>query len=121
MHKILIIEDEAQIREMFVEALIEEGFDTIGAKNGQLGIQKIDQHHPDLIICDVTMPELDGYQVLASLRQNPDTAVIPFVFISALPEASERHKAIALGANEFVGKPCTIEQLLDVIAKFSGL
>ena len=118
MNKILIIEDEPETREMFVEALIDEGFEAISAKNGRVGIQKTNKYHPDLIICDVTMPELDGYQVLTSLRQNPNTASIPFIVMSALPNKSERHKAIQLGANGYLSKPCTIEQLLDTIAKF---
>ena len=121
MNKILIIEDEPETREIFVEALIDEGFEAIGVKNGRIGIQTINKYHPDLIICDITMPELDGYQVLTSLRQNPDTANTPFIFMSALPNESERHKAIRLGANDYLNKPCTIEELLDAIAKFVHL
>ena len=118
MNKILIIEDETETREMYVEALIEEGFKAIGAKNGRVGMQQIDKYNPDLIICDVTMPELDGYQVLTILRQNPNTASIPFIFVSAIPNESEHRKAIQLGANDYLNKPCTIEQLLDAIGKF---
>ena len=118
MKKILIIEDEPETRDMFVEALIEEGFEAIGAKNGRVGIQKTQEYLPDLIICDVTMPELNGYQVLTTLRQNPSTAMIPFIFMSALSNEAERHEAMQLGANEYLTKPCTVEQLLEVIAKF---
>jgi CheY-like chemotaxis protein len=119
MNKILIIEDELETRDMFVEALIEEGFEAIGAKNGRMGIQKIQEQIPDLIICDVTMPELNGYQVLTVLRQDPRTAIIPFIFISALSNEVERHKAMRLGANGYLSKPCTVEQLLEAIAKFT--
>jgi CheY-like chemotaxis protein len=118
MNKILIIEDELETRDMFVEALIEEGFEAISAKNGRMGIQKIQEDIPDLIICDVTMPELNGYQVLTTLRQDPRTATIPFIFISALSNEAERHEAMRLGASGYLCKPCTVEQLLEAIAKF---
>ena len=119
MKKILIIEDEPETRDMFVEGLIEEGFEAIGAKNGRVGIQKTHEYLPDLIICDVTMPELNGYQVLTTLRQNPSTTMIPFIFMSALSDEAERHEAMRLGANDYLTKPCTVEQLLEIIAKFS--
>ena len=117
MNKILIIEDERETRDMFIEALTEEGFETIGAKNGRVGIQKTQKYLPDLIICDVTMPELNGYQVLTTLRQNPCTAAIPFIFMSALSDEAERHEAMRLGANDYLTKPCTVEKLLQAIAK----
>ena len=119
MNKILIIEDEGDIRDMFVEALVEEGFRAIGAKNGQVGIEKTQKYHPDLIICDVTMPDLDGYQILTTLRQIPSTATIPFIFMSALSDEAERHKAMQLGADDYLSKPCTVEQLLEAITKFA--
>jgi DNA-binding response OmpR family regulator len=121
MNKILIIEDELETREMFLEALTEEGFETIGAENGRVGIQKIQQDLPDLIICDVTMPELNGNQVLATLRQNSATATIPFIFLTAKADESQRYRAIQLGANDYLTKPCTIEKLLEAIAKLSGV
>lgn len=121
MKKIIIIENEKETRDMFVEGLREEGFEAIGAKNGQEGIKKIQKYHPDLIICDVTMPELNGYQVLASLQQNPTTAIIPFIFMSALSDETERHEAIKMGANDYLSKPFTVEQLLEAIAKFTNL
>jgi DNA-binding response OmpR family regulator len=120
MNKILIIEDELETREMFLEALKEEGFETIGAENGRVGIQKIQQDLPDLIICDVTMPELNGNQVLATLRQNSATATIPFIFLTARTDESQRYRAIQLGANDYLIKPCTIEKLLEAIAKLSN-
>ena len=119
MKKILIIEDEGDTRDMFVEALVEEGFEAFGAKNGQVGIHQTLEYHPDLIICDVTMPDLDGYQVLTTLRQTASTATIPFIFMSALSDEAERHKAMQLGADDYLSKPCTVEQLLEAIAKFA--
>ena len=120
MNKILIIEDDRETRDMFVEGLIEEGFEAIGAKNGRVGIQKTQEYLPDLIICDMNMPELNGDRVLTTLRQNPSTAMIPFIFMSALSNEAEHHEAMELGANDYLTKPFTVEQLLEVIAKFSN-
>lgn len=121
MKKIIVIEDERETRDMFVEALIEEGFETMGAENGRVGIQKTQEHIPDLIICDVTMPGLNGYQVLSILRQNSTTAMIPFVFLTAKTDESQRYRAMQLGANDYLTKPCTVEKLLEAIAKFTNL
>ncbi|HEY9769491.1 MAG TPA: response regulator [Coleofasciculaceae cyanobacterium] len=120
MNKILIIEDERETRDIFIEALTEEGFEAISAKNGRVGIQKTQKYFPDLIICDVTMPELNGYGVLKILRQDPRTAAIPFIFMSALSDEAERHEAMRLGANDYLTKPCTVEKLLQAIANFSN-
>jgi DNA-binding response OmpR family regulator len=120
MNKILIIEDESETRDMFLEALREEGFEAIGAENGRVGIQKTQEYLPDVVICDVAMPELNGNQVLASLRQNSTTATIPFIFLTATTDESQRYQAIHLGANDYLTKPCTIEKLLEAIAKLSN-
>jgi DNA-binding response OmpR family regulator len=117
MNKILIIEDELETRNMFLEALTEEGFEVIGAENGRAGIQKIQEYLPDVIICDITMPELDGNQVLAILRQNSVTANIPLIFLTATTDELQQDLAIHLGANDYLTKPCTIEKLLIAIAK----
>jgi DNA-binding response OmpR family regulator len=120
MNKILIIEDEPETRDMFLEALREEGFEVIGAENGRVGIQKIQKYLPDLIICDVAMPELNGNQVLATLRQNSSTAMIPLIFLTAITSESQQHQGIQLEANDYLTKPCTIEKLLEAIAKISN-
>ena len=83
MTKILVIEDEVQSRNIFLECLEAEGFDTLCAENGRIGLQKAQDHLPDLVLCDVVMPELDGYGVITALRQDPVTAVIPFIFLTA--------------------------------------
>ncbi|MEI2582224.1 response regulator transcription factor, partial [Scytonema sp. PRP1] len=70
MTKVLVIENEAENRNIFLECLEAEGFDVISAENGLVGVEKAQEHAPDLILCDIVMPELDGYGVLTSLRQN---------------------------------------------------
>jgi YesN/AraC family two-component response regulator len=114
--KILVIEDEAQSREMFLESMEEEGFEIIGAENGVVGIQKAKEHLPDLVICDIVMPEIDGYGVLSALRQYPQTAVTPFIFLTAKTTRSELRQGMELGADDYISKPSTIEEILGAIA-----
>lgn len=116
MKKILLIEDEAESREMFLESMEEEGFELIGAENGVDGIQKAKEHLPDLIICDIVMPKLDGYGVLRALRQNPPTAVTPFIFLTTKTTKTELRQGMELGADDYISKPSTIEEILGAIA-----
>ncbi len=80
--KILVIEDDARTRNMYLDGLESEGFEMISASNGTAGIQQAVANLPDLVICDILMPDLDGFTVLRKLRQNPLTAVIPFIFLT---------------------------------------
>ena len=98
-----------------VELLEIEDFDVISAPNGRVGFQKATEHLPDLILCDVMMPELDGYGVLTALRSNPTTATIPFIFLTAKTEHSDRRQGMGLGADDYLTKPCSAEELLDAV------
>ena len=111
MKKILVIEDEAQSREMFLECLEAEGFDTLCAENGRVGVQRAQSHLPDLVICDIVMPEIDGYGVLTTLRQDPVTAMIPFIFLTAKATKTELRQGMDLGADDYLTKPSTVEEL----------
>ncbi len=114
--KILIIEDDARTRNIFMDCLDAEGFSTYGAEDGLDGIAKVQKHLPDLVICDVTMPKLDGYGVLANLRQNPLTAITSFIFLTASVSKTELRKGMELGADDYLMKPTTVEELLKAIA-----
>ncbi|MBW4665264.1 MAG: response regulator [Chroococcus sp. CMT-3BRIN-NPC107] len=116
MNKILVIEDEFLIRENLLERLGAEGFDTVGAENGLDGVKLALTDRPDLIICDVMMPQLDGYEVLKTLRQNPITAAIPFIFLTAKAEKSSLRHGMELGADDYLTKPFTKTELLGAIA-----
>ncbi|WP_199248904.1 bifunctional diguanylate cyclase/phosphodiesterase [[Phormidium] sp. ETS-05] len=116
MHKILVIEDETSVRENIIELLFAEEFEAIGAKNGREGLRLAIAESPDLIICDVMMPELDGYGVLAELRQNPATARIPFIFLTAKAERADWRQGMELGADDYLPKPFTRQELLGAIA-----
>jgi anti-anti-sigma factor len=116
MTTILVIEDETKIRENIQEILELEGFDVLTAANGKIGVQLAQQHHPDLIICDVMMPELDGYGVLVTLRQDPSTLKIPFIFLSANATKADFRKGMSLGADDYLTKPFTPSELREAIS-----
>ncbi|MGI0487403.1 response regulator [Pantanalinema rosaneae CENA516] len=92
-----------------------EGFQAIGAENGQVGVQLAQSHLPDLIICDVMMPEMDGFDVLQRLRQTVTTKMIPFIFLSARSERQDFRQGMELGADDYLTKPFTRAELLQAI------
>lgn len=116
MKKILVIEDRAETRNLFIECLKTQGFYTIGAENGLVGVQRIQEELPDLIICDIMMPQLDGYGVLTTLRQDLVTAIIPFIFVTAKGTRTDLRKAMEMGADDYLTKPFTLDELLRAIA-----
>ena len=116
MKKILVIEDEETLRTNIVQILELEDFVTIEANNGFLGIELAQEHLPDLILCDVMMPEIDGYSVLAALRQNPTTASIPFIFTTAKASKADLRQGMNLGADDYLIKPITADELLSAIS-----
>ncbi|MBR8838014.1 MAG: response regulator [Stigonema ocellatum SAG 48.90 = DSM 106950] len=113
--KILVIEDDAITRNIFLDGLEAEGFYTIGAENGIAGIQQAQEHLPDLVICDIMMPDMNGFGVLAALRQNPLTAITPFIFLTGSNTKADVRKGMDLGADDYISKPATVEELLRAI------
>ena len=116
MKKFLVIEDCAATRNLFLECLKAEGFYTIGAENGLVGVQRAIDELPDLVICDIMMPDLDGYGVLTTLRTDPVTATIPFIFVTAKTTRADLRLGMELGADDYLTKPCTVDELLGAIA-----
>lgn len=116
MIKILAIEDEPAVRENLVDLLEAEDFEAIAAENGRQGIELAKGELPDLILCDVMMPELDGYDVLQALRKNPNTASIPFIFLTAKADKGDTRKGMELGADDYLTKPFNRQELLAAIA-----
>jgi signal transduction histidine kinase len=120
MKRILVIEDDCSIRESLLELLEVEGFSVLGAENGKIGVEQAYEHLPDLIVCDVTMPQLDGYEVLRTLRQHTATAAIPFIFLTARGAKTDFRHGMALGADDYLTKPCDVAELLTAIdSRFS--
>lgn len=116
MKKILVIEDEQVIRENILKLLKAEGFEVTGAENGSQGLYAAVSNVPDVIICDVMMPELDGYGVLVALRSNPVTATVPFVFLTGKADRSEMRQGMELGADDYLTKPFTKAELVGAIS-----
>ena len=116
MHKILVIEDERSLRINLIKLLCAEGFQVIGADNGRNGVKLARLEQPDVIICDVLMPHLDGYGVLKALQQDSATATIPFIFLTAKADRADWRQAMTLGADDYLTKPFTRAELLDAIA-----
>lgn len=115
MTKILVIEDSKDLRDDVVEMLLLEGYEALGADNGHLGVELAKQETPDLIVCDIMMPEMDGYGVLEALRDNPDTANIPFVFLTAKTDRVDMRQGMVMGADDYLTKPFMVNELLDSI------
>ncbi len=114
-NKILVIEDENPLREEIIETLQFEGFSVVGAQNGIEGVAAALDERPDLIICDITMPELDGYGVLLKLREVPQTQSVPFIFLTARAERSFVRHGMELGADDYVTKPFSRAELLTAV------
>lgn len=115
MTSVLIIEDQGIIRLNIAEALGYEGFATLEAENGRVGVQMARDHLPDLIVCDIMMPELDGYGVLLELRSDALTATIPFLFLTAIGDRSDMRKGMELGADDYLTKPFEQRELVAAI------
>ena len=112
---ILLIEDNLEMRENTAEIIELANYKVLSAENGKVGVELAKEHMPDLIICDIMMPEMDGYGVLYILSKDPNTCSIPFVFLTAKAEKSEFRKGMNLGADDYVTKPFEEMELLSVI------
>lgn len=115
MAKILVIEDNTDVRENLCEILNLSGHETIEAENGKVGVEKASNVLPDLIICDVMMPYLDGFGVLKILNQNPRTQHIPFLFLTAKADKTDFRRGMGLGADDYITKPFDDIELLEAI------
>jgi len=115
MKKILVIEDEPEMRRNLTTILRLEKFHPLAAENGRVGVELATKEKPDLILCDVMMPELDGHGVLQALRGNQDTASIPFIFLTAKGEKIDVRSGMNLGADDYLTKPVAKADLLDAI------
>jgi two-component system, OmpR family, alkaline phosphatase synthesis response regulator PhoP len=116
MVQILVIEDELSVRENIVDLLEAEDYRVVTTENGFMGLIWASEHMPDLIISDVMMPEIDGHDILRALRQNPVTAAIPFIFLTALSDKNDIRHGMNLGADDYLTKPYARIDLLNAIA-----
>ena len=113
--KVLLIEDDVVLRENTAELLELSDYDVITASNGKIGVEKAINEHPDVIVCDIMMPEMDGYDVLSTLSNNELTKFIPFIFLSAKTERQDVRKGMNMGADDYITKPFNEEELVSAI------
>ncbi|MBD1834270.1 response regulator [Cyanobacteria bacterium FACHB-472] len=114
--KVLVIEDATDTLTSLLDLIESQGFQAIGAKNGLIGLELANEQMPDLIISDINMPEMNGYEVLEALRQNTKTARIPFIFLSGEEGNAARRLGLELGAADYLTKPVINKQLMEAIA-----
>jgi CRP-like cAMP-binding protein/CheY-like chemotaxis protein len=115
MKRILIIEDNPDVRDNLAEILMLGGYESITAENGKIGVEKALESAPDLILCDIMMPELDGYGVLHILSRQAKTADIPFIFLTAKAEKEDFRKGMSMGADDYITKPFDDVALLQTV------
>jgi CRP/FNR family transcriptional regulator, cyclic AMP receptor protein len=115
MKTILLIEDNDDIRENTAEILELAGYKVITAGNGKVGVEKALAQRPDLIVCDIMMPVLDGYGVLHVISKNPELSTVPFIFLTAKTERGDVRKGMELGADDYITKPFSDTELLTAI------
>lgn len=115
MQKILVIEDNLEVRENIVEILELSSYEVAEAPNGKEGVKAAKKELPDLILCDIMMPEMDGYEVLYMLGKDPNTSTIPFIFLTAKAEKSDFRQGMSLGADDYLTKPFDDMELLKAI------
>ncbi len=115
MHKIILIEDETILRENICEILELNNYTVIEAENGYEGIQKIFKEEPSIVICDIMMPELDGYSVLKTIRDSKMFANLPFIFLTARSSHMDSRSGMEMGADDYISKPFEIKDLLNTI------
>ncbi|ALJ05044.1 transcriptional regulator [Pseudalgibacter alginicilyticus] len=115
MNKVLLIEDDVILRENTAELLELSHYDVITAPNGKVGIEMAKNNLPDIVVCDIMMPLLDGYGVLEALAENSNTKHIPFIFLSAKTERKDVRKGMDLGADDYITKPFEEDELISAI------
>ena len=117
MHRILIIEDDQTLRKQMAQVLRFEGFEALEAEDGKLGVAAAISSAPDLVVCDIMMPGLDGFGVLQALRDNPQTALIPFIFLTALVASHDRRHGMEEGADDYITKPYNPDTLVGSVRR----
>ncbi|CAG0929188.1 partial Cyclic di-GMP phosphodiesterase, partial [Planctomycetaceae bacterium] len=115
--RVLVIEDDGSLRDSLLDRLEAEDYAARGSENGLIGLRLVDEFKPELIICDIMMPELDGYGVYDRLQANPATALIPFIFLTAKADRADQRHGMSLGADDYVTKPFTRQEILQTIER----
>ena len=112
---ILIIDDAVHIRRLVARMLEQSGFNTLQAEDGLEGLRLLQEHKPDVVTCDISMPLMDGYQFLVAAKKNPATCHIPVIVVTAIGQEDDVAKANAMGANAYLTKPFSSSNLIETI------
>lgn len=115
MKRILVIDDDTKLRQHYIELLKLEGYAVTEARNGREGVERARAEVPDLVLCDITMPEMNGHRVLETLRGEPRTAHVPFVFLTGWSEQEDIRTGMNLGADDYLTKPVAPDDLAAAI------
>jgi len=115
MKNILVIDDKEDIRTLIRAVLTNYGFSVIEAADGQTGMQMLRDHNPDLVVCDINMPGMDGYQTLGAVRESSATAPVPFILMTGLVSRDGFRRGMAGGADDYLVKPFTTDELVEAV------
>jgi DNA-binding NarL/FixJ family response regulator len=115
VEKILVIDDDAKVRRQMVALLATEGYQTVEARNGREGVELAKRENPALVLCDITMPEMNGHRVLEFLRADAATAHLPFIFFTGWGEREDLRTGMNLGADDYLVKPVEPADLLTAV------
>jgi CheY-like chemotaxis protein len=116
-YKILVVDDEPTIVRLMEFILARQGHEMIVAVNGEEALQKIKAHQPDLVLLDIMMPRIDGYEVAQKLRADPQTADLPIIMLSAKAQDEDIRRGVEVGVDEYITKPFTPDHLVQVVSQ----
>lgn len=115
MKNILVIDDKEEIRDLIKAVLADYGFNVIEADNGQMGVQMLREQKTDLVVCDINMPGMDGYETLGAVRESSSTAPIPFILMTGLVSRDGFRRGMVCGADDYLVKPFTTDELIEAV------
>jgi CheY-like chemotaxis protein len=115
MKNILVIDDKEEIRTLIKAVLGNFGFNIMEADNGRMGVQMLREQKPDLVICDINMPGMDGYETLSAVRESSSTAPIPFILMTGLVSRDGFRRGMVCGADDYLVKPFTTDELIEAV------
>jgi two-component system alkaline phosphatase synthesis response regulator PhoP len=119
-YKILVVDDEPTIVRLMEFILARQGHEMLVAVNGEEALEKIRVHAPDLVLLDIMMPRIDGYEVARAVRNDPATAALPIIMLSAKAQEEDIRKGVEIGVDEYITKPFSPEHLVHVVAGYLG-
>jgi DNA-binding response OmpR family regulator len=118
--RVLVVDDHPALIGLIADALTQAGYTVISAENGEAGLAAVDEHHPDLVILDLSMPVMTGLQVLRALRNHPETQYLPVIVLTGRDGAADILDCWMGGVDRYLVKPCSMEELLNAVRQMLG-